>query len=427
MPVFANIPDIDIGDFSYDLPPDRIADRPTSRRDGSRLLVVRRGAGVVADESFVQLGNHLPPESLLVRNTTRVVQARLDINSATGGRIEILLLDPLAPSRDPGVALAATLGCRWRALIGGARKARREPRRVVQCQTRNRLLQVEIALFEEPGLCWYVDFNWSDTDVSFAEILGQVGSVPLPPYLNRSADERDRSDYQTVYAAVDGAVAAPTAGLHFSDDHLRLLESQAHRFVNLTLHVGAGTFQPVAGRVVDHRMHHERIVVPVGSLRQLVDSTRTMSSEGIRKAIIAVGTTSMRVLESLYWFGVRMLHGQEPSGEMMVGQWEPYRLRDAIDLPAATEALEAVVDLVNNRGESELAGATELMIVPGYRFMVCDGLITNFHQPKSTLMLLVAAFIGAESWRDVYKYALSNEYRFLSYGDSSLILPDQLH
>lgn len=414
------IPDIDPADYHYALPPDRIASRPAGRREDSRLLVIRRGTGVVKDDHFARIVEYLPAKCLLVLNTTRVVRARLHFQRATGGRIEVLLLEPILPSTDPSIALSATGSIRWRAMIGGARKARRLDGISMDIECDGHHLTLAARFFPEAGSEWDVEFQWSNERITFADILRAVGSVPLPPYLNRPPDHRDDEDYQTVYATHEGAVAAPTAGLHFTESLLRGASDAGCEILSLDLHVGAGTFRPISGSVRDHRMHRERIVVPRRTIQRLLEMG---GSCGAKRPVVAVGTTAMRVIESLYWLGTRLLRGEEIHDDLLVRQWDPYRHENVRELPLPADALGRVLQHLNDRSVDELNGGTELMIVPGYRFALCDGLITNFHQPGSTLILLVAAFLGDSIWRSVYEHALGHDYRFLSYGDASLILP----
>lgn len=272
----------------------------------------------------------------------------------------------------------------------------------------------------EAGAEWDVDFGWSDPHATFGDILGAAGSVPIPPYLNRPPDESDSASYQTVYAASDGAVAAPTAGLHFTETLLADAVRAGSEILRVDLHVGAGTFRPISDRVENHKMHRERIAVPLETIVRLTSNVRGGDA---KRPIITVGTTSMRAIESLYWFGVRLLRGEGGDDELLVKQWDPYRQGNSPEQPIVAEALDCVIQHLTERDEVVLTGATELMIVPGYHFKLCDGMITNFHQPGSTLILLVAAFMGVEHWRAVYQHALDTGYRFLSYGDASIILP----
>ena len=389
-----------IADYTYALPDERIAQHPLAERAASRLLVWRDGA--IADKRFGDLVDELPPGALLVLNNTRVVNARLVFHRDSGARIEVLCLAP-ADGGPMERALAGQGSAEWSCFIGNAKRWK---------EGKELFLAYEgLELRATRMGAGSVRFNWRPGDRSFAEVLGSLGHVPLPPYMKRADALDDRTRYNTVFARREGSVAAPTASLHFTREMLGALRAKHVRTIELTLHVGAGTFLPVKSeRMEQHGMHSEEVSVPrdaiAGLLRQL--------GEG---PVVAVGTTALRSIESLFWQGARILRGH--AADMMeVEQWEPYAASDA--LPSAHEALQAVIGLLDERGEQALAGRTRLLIAPGYRFRIADALITNFHQPQSTLLLLVAAFIGP-GWRAVYDHALANGYRFLSYGDGSLL------
>jgi S-adenosylmethionine:tRNA ribosyltransferase-isomerase len=407
-----------MADYSYELPAERIAAYPLVERDHSRLLVCRAETGTIEHRSFVELPSILPDDALLVVNDTRVVRARIVMQKRTGGRVELFLLEPVAPSHDPAVALAAHGESVWRCLIGGARRMR-STRTIEQRLPSGGVLSAEIVDEDDEG--FQVRFRWSGEE-SFAELLEAAGRVPLPPYIKRDAEERDAETYQTVYAELAGSVAAPTAGLHFTPTVLDALHAKGIAMARVTLHVGAGTFRQVKGEEAgEHDMHRERISVRASTLERLLAHARKRRDSSAAPLVI-VGTTTLRTVESLYWFGVRLAIGERPD-ELWVDQWDPYRLAATVpSLPDLVTSLELVDRWRTERGAEHVEGATRIMIVPGYRPRACDALITNFHQPASTLVLLVAALLGRDLWRRVYDSALENEYRFLSYGDSSLLV-----
>ncbi|KAA9338277.1 S-adenosylmethionine:tRNA ribosyltransferase-isomerase [Hymenobacter busanensis] len=398
-----------IRDFTYDLPAERIAPEPLPDRDASRLLVCR--AGELTDRTFRDLPAELPADALLVFNNTKVVRARLHLNKPTGGQIELFCLEPVAPHRALEQAMQQTESCTWRCLVGNGKrwKTGAISTDFVTPTGQPAQLFAERAAIEDGSAL--IRFSWLPAELPFAQVLSAVGKLPLPPYLNRQPTNADDVRYQTVYAQHEGAVAAPTAGLHFTDAIMTALHQRGIGTAQLTLHVGAGTFQPVkAEQMQGHAMHAEPISVDAGLLRQLLAHAP--------RPVIAVGTTSLRTLESLYWLG-RELHlsGALPAA---VEQWQPYQ-EDAAEVSTA-DALQALLTHLTTTGSHAIQASTQLLIAPGYRFRVVQGLITNFHQPESTLLLLVAALLGPD-WRTVYDHALANGYRFLSYGDSSLLLP----
>ena len=411
--------DLSIHDFTYSLPADRIAPEPLPDRAASQLLVSRNGQ--ITDKTFRDLPGELPPGALLVFNDTRVVRARLLARRPSGGQVELFCLEPVAPHRSLEMALQQTGRCTWRCLVGNGRRWKEGPvllafetpdgQPATLCAERN---------VQEAGTA-LIDFSWEPATLPFAEVLRAGGHLPLPPYLGRPDTATDAVRYQTVYAAAEGAVAAPTAGLHFTPELLAELAQRGFSMGHVTLHVGAGTFQPVkADRMAGHPMHTEPIIVTAALLRQLL-SHRPMP-------ILAVGTTSLRTLESLYWLGVGLLQASAPGSEdpadsgLLVTQWQPYDMAEAAACISADAALGALLHHLEATGTDTLQASTQLLIAPGYRFRLIDGLITNFHQPESTLLLLVAALLGP-GWRTVYDHALRHNYRFLSYGDSSLLLP----
>ena len=388
-------------DYTYHLPEDKVPLYPLAQRDHAKLLFYRQGK--IRHHRFRDLPGLLPPCSTLFFNDTRVIPARILFRKETGAQIEVFLLQPVDGQIPVQLAMQAQHHARWVCTVGNLKKWKEGGALVLDqggISLTARLLEARSAL---------VEFSWTPSGLGFAEVVDRCGSTPLPPYLHRKANEDDKTRYQTVYSHFDGAVAAPTAGLHFTREVLQNIEAKNTVMDFLTLHVGAGTFQPIkTENALDHQMHSEQIIVGRKNLEVLLLKDRK---------IIAVGTTSMRTLESLYWYGAKLLqHGPQP---FLVGQNDPYHL-DATTLPSREEAFHAVLGHMGQ--ESHLVGHTSIYMVPGYSFKVCEGLITNFHQPGSTLMLLVAAFVG-DGWKDIYKEALRTGYRFLSYGDSSFLLP----
>ena len=385
-----------IADYNYPLPDERIAKYPLAERDHSKLLIYRDGQ--VSEDRFFNVGNYIAPDSLLIYNNTRVIQARLEFHKSSGARIEVFCLEPLTP-HDYQLSLGSTTGCTWKCMVGNAKKWKEE-----SLELRVERLEVTLRAYKEQSLgnTYAVRFEWDGEKVSFAEILDAIGELPIPPYLNRKTEESDKTTYQTVYSRIKGSVAAPTAGLHFTERVLDDLRSRGIETDEVTLHVGAGTFLPVkTADANEHTMHTEIIAVPKTTIEHII---RKLGK------IVAVGTTSMRTLESLYFIG---LHPDKPS----VGQFEPYE--NAYSL-SVRDSLQAIVDYLDATGQTTLHAETQIMIKPGYTFKIVDQLITNFHQPQSTLLLLVSAFVGGD-WHTIYDYALSHEFRFLSYGDSSIL------
>ena len=406
--------DLSIRDFTYPLPASCIAPEPLPDRAGSRLLVSRNGQ--ISDKTFRDLPNELPANALLIFNDTRVVRARLLAHRPTGGQVELFCLEPVAPHRSLELALQQTGQCTWRCLVGNGRRWK-EGAVTLEFQTpdgRTATLWAECQA-REAGTA-LIDFRWEPADLQFAEILRAGGHLPLPPYLGRLDTPADAIRYQTVYSATEGAVAAPTAGLHFTPELLAELHHKGFKTGHVTLHVGAGTFQPVkADHMADHAMHTEPILVTASLLRLLLAHRP--------HPVLAVGTTSLRTLETLYWLGVGLLTvPQTDTKELLVTQWQPYDMAPAAASITPEMALQALLHHLAATGTDTLQASTRLLIAPGYQFRLVDGLITNFHQPESTLLLLVAALLGP-GWRNVYEHAVAHGYRFLSYGDSSLLLP----
>lgn len=383
-----------IADYNYPLPDERIAKYPLAERDHSKLLVYRNGK--VSEDRFYNVGDYIAPHSLLIYNNTRVIQARLEFHKPTGARIEVFCLEPIAP-HDYQLSLGSTTGCTWKCMVGNVKKWHDE---VIELKAGSFTLRA----YKEQvlGNTFAVRFEWSEQNVSFAEILDAAGELPIPPYLNRKTEESDLRTYQTVYSRIKGSVAAPTAGLHFTDAVLNDLRGRGIETDEVTLHVGAGTFLPVkTADANEHTMHTEIIAVPRDTIAHI---QRQLGH------IVAVGTTSMRTLESLYFIGC---HPQNAT----VGQFEPYEKEYALSVH---DALQAILDYLDATGQQTLHAETQIMIKPGYTFRIVDQLITNFHQPQSTLLLLVSAFVNGD-WHTIYNYALSHDFRFLSYGDSSIL------
>ena len=396
------IPEIHIEDFSYPLPDERIAKYPLPERDASKLLIYRDGS--VRERRFRNLAEELPAGSLMIFNDTRVVPARLFFRRPTGAHIEIFCLEPDTPA-EYNTVFAATACCRWKCVIGNARRWKDDVLVLDAPAGELQELQLEAHPVSRDGQTGIVEFRWRG-GVPFSRVLELCGRVPIPPYLNRDTEEIDLERYQTLYARVRGSVAAPTAGLHFTQ---RVLDDIAARGIGtdrVCLHVGAGTFLPVKTSLVsEHPMHREPFTVSRSLLCKLRDA---------RQPVVAVGTTSVRTLESLYYTGISCLEEGKPAD---TAQWAPY---DREYAPSREEALDALIRYLDANGLDELNVGTRIIIVPGFRFRITDAMITNFHQPQSTLLLLISAFTGGD-WRTVYDYALRQDFRFLSYGDSSLL------
>lgn len=392
---------MDSKEFIYHLPDDRIALYPLRHRDQSKLLVYQQGN--ISHRHFYELPQLLSVHSTLFFNNTAVIPARLHFFKKTGGKVEVLLLNPVTIDQPLALAMGTSGRTQWKCTIGNAKRWKEGTTLI---EIKNKVNLKATLLHKADGL---IDFEWQPADLTFAEIVEHFGHVPLPPYLHRQEEPEDKERYQTIYALQKGAVAAPTAGLHFTEAIIQKLKERGVIIDFLTLHVGAGTFQPIkTEHAPDHTMHAEQIVVTRQNIETLLLADRQ---------IIAVGTTSMRTLESLYWYGVKLARGAKPN--FLISQDDPQKL-SLFPLPSCQEALGTVMSSLEEN--QPLVGSTSIYIYPGYKFKVCKGLITNFHQPGSTLMLLVAAFAGPD-WRKIYREALAGDYRFLSYGDSSLILP----
>lgn len=398
---------ISIEDYNYSLPDERIAKFPLPKRDESKLLLYRDGK--VSESVFKHITDYLPKGSLMVFNNTRVIQARLLFQRATGAQIEVFCLDPAAP-HDYELIFQQTEACNWICLIGNAKKWK-EPILSREITVAGQTVRLSAEKVQSYGETHQIRFSW-DGGFSFAEVLDAAGELPIPPYLHRKTEESDLKTYQTVYSKIKGSVAAPTAGLHFTPEVLADLDAKGFGREELTLHVGAGTFKPVKSETIEgHEMHTEYISVRRSTIE------RVMQNFG---KIIAVGTTSVRTLESLYYIGVTLaVHPDATSEELIVRQWMPYE--DANNRLTPAEALQNILDYLDKHQLNTLITATQIIIAPGYEFKIVKGIVTNFHQPKSTLLLLISAFVKGD-WKNIYDYALGHDFRFLSYGDSSLLL-----
>ena len=415
---------IHISDYNYDLPDSRIAKFPVSPRDTSKLLIYRHGE--ISDDIFYNLPKYLPQKSLMVFNNTKVIQARMHFRKETGALIEVFLMEPAAPT-DYELMFQTRGECSWLCMVGNLKKWK-EGSLVrtfdVAGSTINfkATMRRDIIDAKSGGTNYWVDFAWDNPQVSFAEILDAVGELPIPPYLNRETQDSDKTTYQTVYSKIKGSVAAPTAGLHFTDKVLAAIDAAGIRREELTLHVGAGTFKPVKSEEIDgHTMHTEYVCVRRDTLQTLLDYDC---------CAIAVGTTSVRTLESLYYMGVKLEANPDAAEEdLHVCQWEPYEKADGtpvggnlIDGITPQKAISNIIAWLDKNNLKTLHSSTQIIIAPGYEYKIVKVLVTNFHQPQSTLLLLVSAFLKGD-WRNVYDYALSHDFRFLSYGDSSILIP----
>lgn len=404
----SNPKDIRIEDYSYVLPDHRIAKYPLAERDASKLLVYKERN--IVDACFTDLSSYLPANSLLVFNNTKVIQARLHFQKATGAQIEIFCLEPHTPN-DYLLSFQQTQCCSWVCLVGNLKKWK-EGRLTKNIEIKGDSIVITANKIQTAGDSHIIEFEWNDSRYTFSELLEAIGELPIPPYLNRDTEEKDKQTYQTVYSKIDGSVAAPTAGLHFTKRILDSLKEKGMQTAELTLHVGAGTFRPVKSeQIKDHVMHSEFISVKKDVIERLLNHKGT---------VIAVGTTSVRTLESLYYIGYKLHHNRQ--ADLDVLQWEPYD-RDDNDL-SVKDSLLSILDYLNVRNLDILVAHTQIIIAPGYQFKIVGGIITNFHQPQSTLLLLVSAFVGDDDWKRIYMHALDRGYRFLSYGDSSLLLKE---
>ncbi len=401
--------ELSILDYTYPLPEARIAAFPLAERDASKLLIYDQGT--ITTDTYRQLADYIPEDSLLVFNNTKVVEARLLFQKSTGGVIEVFCLEPHEQYADITRAMLQQGKVYWQCLVGGASKWK--PGQVLEKRIsyNGKEIILQAAYIEKRAGCFIIELSWTPSSLSFAEILHAAGAIPLPPYIKRKAEESDNERYQTVYAKHDGSVAAPTAGLHFTEQLFQSLKEKNIRHDYVTLHVGAGTFKPVMAEKMDeHDMHAEWIDVSRSFIETLLKS--------LSGNIITIGTTSLRTMESLYWIGRKAASGELRVTSMEITQWEAYERKDK-DITADV-SLSALLEWMKANKLERLVTKTQILIAPGYQFQIINGLITNFHQPQSSLLLLVAALIGND-WRKVYNYAMENEFRFLSYGDGSLL------
>ena len=406
-----------IKNFDYELPYEKIAKHPLAKRDESRLLILKNG--IIKDDRYYNLDKYLPPDSLLILNNTKVVEARLLFKKGSGTTIEIFCLEPAGAYADITTAMLQTKKVLWKCLVGNAKKWKGGTlTKTIRSNRGEIILSAEKTSRQQEN--FIIQFSWNDDTLSFAEVLHLAGIIPLPPYLHRYAEDEDAVRYQTIYAKHDGSVAAPTAGLHFTDELFQKLSARNIVRDFVTLHVGAGTFKPVKSETIEeHEMHAEYFEVNIELIEKIANTSN--------KNIIAVGTTTLRCLESLYWMGIKLIQKKKLNPEkdittedVSIHQWEVYELNDANI--SVKESLHGLLHWLKEINQTRLIAKTQIIIAPPYTLKIADALITNFHQPKSTLLLLVAAIIGDE-WKKVYTYALQNNFRFLSYGDGCLFFP----
>jgi S-adenosylmethionine:tRNA ribosyltransferase-isomerase len=393
-----------IKEFNYSLPEIKIAKHPLLEREWSKLLVYK--SGKIAESRYAQLADCLPADSLLLFNNTRVMAVRLLFTKHTGSTIELFCLEPADEYPDVTTAMLQKSKVFWKCLVGGAKKWKEE-----WLSSINNDVVLSAKKVKQEKDYFVIEFNWSDTTISFADVLQLFGTIPLPPYLNRAAEQEDNERYQTIYAKYNGSVAAPTAGLHFTERLFERLMAKGIEKDFVTLHVGAGTFKPVKTEsIAEHDMHAEFIEVSTKLIEHLI--------QFLPKTVVAVGTTSLRTIESLYWMGVKVSRNENIAPEeISITQWEAYNLPQNI---TAEDALAALLTWIKKLQIDKLITKTKILIAPGYQLRIAKALITNFHQPQSTLLLLIAAIVG-EDWKKIYEYALENDFRFLSYGDGSLL------
>jgi len=402
-----NLPKLHIEDYNYDLPAERIAQYPIEVRDQSKLLIYKNGR--IAKDTFNNIYRYLPSDSLLVFNNTKVISARLLFRKETGANIEVFCLEPVSPG-EYEQSFSSKSPVEWKCIIGNLKKWKKGSL-TANFSIRGRQYVLSAEKIKPDGDAYIISFSWNSNTLSFGEVIGAAGHIPLPPYIKREDEEADKIRYQTVYSSVNGSVAAPTAGLHFTKSVLEHINNKGIRCAELTLHVGAGTFQPVkTNKISKHEMHCEHFVVNEEVIENIIR---------FKGKIIAVGTTSVRTLESLYWLGAKIINNPSSAdSELIISQWEPFQSDRQVKFQ---ESLEALLKLLRKRKTSILHASTKIMIIPGYEFRTIRGMITNFHQPRSTLLLLLAAWTGND-WKRIYGFALENDFRFLSYGDCSLLL-----
>ncbi len=397
--------DIKISDFTYNLPDERIAKYPLPERDSSKLLTWKNGT--IGEDTFSNCTTYLPENAQLVFNNTRVIHARLFFRKESGAKIEIFCLEPIQPA-DYQISFQETQKVSWKCMVGNSKKWKEGIlKNAFKIDGKSVVLSAEKK--GQAGNSFEIEFSWTGGN-HFSEIIEHIGQLPIPPYLNRESEESDEETYQTVYAKIDGSVAAPTAGLHFTDAVINQLSVKNISTKEVTLHVGAGTFQPVKSETIDgHTMHHEQVILPKNIIEGFMKNPEN---------IIAVGTTSVRSLESLYWIGLQLEEALPVDNNFEVKQWEPYEKEASISL---VKSLQNIVDFLEKADQNAIRFSTQIIILPGYDFKIIKGMFTNFHQPQSTLLLLISAFLGND-WHKIYEYAINNDFRFLSYGDSNLYL-----
>lgn len=405
--------DISISDFTYHLPDERIAAFPLQERDASKLLVYKDGK--IEEDIYKNIANYIPGESLLVFNNTKVIQARILFQKPTGGVIEIFCLEPYEEVNEYNVVMNKTGSVKWKCMIGGASKWK-DGALHKKSEIRNEELEMKAELVKKLPDAYVVKLSWQPAEYSFAEVLSLFGDMPLPPYIKRKAEDTDKERYQTIYAKHEGSVAAPTAGLHFTDNIFASFQEKNISKAYVTLHVGAGTFKPVKAEVLNgHEMHSEWIDVSTETISQLINNTGN---------IIAVGTTSLRTIESLYWMGVKtILNPDISAGQLPLKQWDVYEQPLSETKYPALKALESLLQWMEQNKLQQLFTYTQILIAPGYQYKMAKAIITNFHQPQSTLLLLIAAAVG-DKWKRIYQYAMENDFRFLSYGDGSILFTE---
>lgn len=398
---------IDLKEYDYYLPEEKIAQYPVGERDSSKLLYY--DGEKISQDIFRNIDHYIPSDSLLVFNNTSVIKARILFLKETGAVIEVLCLEPLLPAEYRSAFISGS-PVEWKCIVGNLKKWK-SGIIVKTFEYNGQQYEFKAAIVQPESEAWRIRFWWDCPGLSFGEVIDNVGHIPLPPYIKRDDAEEDSKRYQTVYSSVKGSVAAPTAGLHFTKKVLDRLYDKGIKSTQLTLHVGAGTFQPVKSEnIKDHKMHSEHFYVTKETIEMLIENTGK---------IIPVGTTSVRTIESLYWLGVKAIKDPSASdSDLSLGQWEPYITDATID---SKDALEALLKLIKKNNSKIIHAATNIMIVPGYKFKMTNGMITNFHQPRSTLLLLISAWVGKE-WKKIYNFALDNDFRFLSYGDCSLLI-----
>jgi S-adenosylmethionine:tRNA ribosyltransferase-isomerase len=398
---------INLNEYKYDLPAGKISQYPLSERDKAKLLLYNKGA--ITEDIFNHIHSYIPSGSLLVVNNTRVIRARLLFQKASGANIEVFCLEPLVPD-DYASSFSSKEPVEWKCIIGNLKKWKSEIIRTGFSRN-NKKYELSAEKLNEQGDAWRIRFSWNCPEMTFSDIIESVGHIPLPPYLNRPDEDEDSKRYQTIYSLVKGSVAAPTAGLHFTQNIINSLTQKGVMIAELTLHVGAGTFQPLKSHnLLEHEMHSEHFYVSVETIETILKSLG---------AIVTVGTTSVRTLESLYWLGIKLLQNPETEpNDLFLDQWEAYNLKGSI---TPYQSLETVLLWMQHNKLRLVHAPTRIIIVPGYSFRMINGLITNFHLPGSTLLLLISAWVGND-WKRIYRYALENDFRFLSYGDSSLLL-----